>query len=533
MAFDYNKFITPFYEIEISDPQNKRKVKLPHHILRLVDKIEINEAYASPENEIGATTATISLIEGSREPASQDPSMGTSGLYKMSVDGENTDMAVSGSITNRVGSIVDLRFSGTSGITFLSESEKRTGVVDSKLQENVDGKVVSRKHKGEPKPPKFLFDAYNKVKITWGYKEDPGSVRSIMLNIINVETIFSDSGPTTVNVLCSDHGPMLNQITPKVAKVFGKVRTFKGDALVEFEDLKTDDMIRKIASDAGMATIISKNLPSDVLDKGKQKMWIAGESFHQFMSKLAAMHNSYYKVINDPKTGKATLLFIKREDFEARTVLPSSKSFYLEYKHPGSIIKRVTVNADYAAPNGFATTATDDSGDKVSVDEQVPLQQFKKDNEQYLDSDPTKDPAVKGVADFVLGGDYTGNVEHTPNQSLDYHKGLAKTRADKVSRIVAINVDTLGYTKLTPGVFNIANIGVRYSGKYRMMNVTHIIDSSGYICRMSGMTHSLPQGGVKVPDAAPAQEKPEEKVELQQFADAKVRDQLDKFQGTS
>ena len=124
MAFDYNNFITPFYEIEVSDAARKRKVKLPHHLIRLVTKIEINEAFASPENMNGATTATISFVEGSREPASQDPSLGTSGLYQMSVEGKGVDMDVAGSITNRFGSIVDLRFSGNSGITFLSSSEK-------------------------------------------------------------------------------------------------------------------------------------------------------------------------------------------------------------------------------------------------------------------------------------------------------------------------------------------------------------------------------------------------------------------------
>ena len=505
MAYDYDKFITPFYEIKVSDPHSKRKVSLPHHILRLVTKVEINEAYVSPENQFGATTATISFVEGSREPGSQDPSMGTSGLYQMSADGKNTDMDIAGSITNRVGSIVDLRFSGNNGITFLTASEKKSGKVDNGLQPNVDKKVVTRKHKKESSSPKFLFDAYNLVHITWGYKEDPSSVRTIILSIINVESVFSDSGPTTINILCSDKGALLNQVVPKTAVAFGEVLSYKGNAVVDFKDLKTETLIQKIAKESGMATIVSKNILSDTLDKNHQKMWIAGESFHEFLTKLAMTQNCYYKVINNPKTGKPTIYFIKRDDFEAKSPIAKDKYFLLEYKNPGCLIKSVTVNADYVNPTGAATAATDNEGDRVGDEREVALSQFT-DSEGNIRLDPTKDPSVEGVVDGLLGGNYTGYVKLTPNQNPKFHEDSAKTHADKVSRLVAIDLVTLGYTKFTPGVFNISNIGVRYSGKYRILNVNHTIDTSGYSCRMSGTTHSLAAGGTKIPDAVPGVE---------------------------
>lgn len=519
MAMDYNNFITPFYEIEVLDAAGKRKVKLPHHIIRLVDKIEITEAFATPENMQGATTGTISFVEGSREPASQDPSLGTSGLYQMSVEGSGVDMDVAGSITNRVGSIVDLRFSGNSGITFLSQDEKKTGVISDKLIKNVQGKKVSRKYKREPQNPKFLFDAFNKVRITWGYKEDPSTLRSIMLSIINVETVFSDSGPTTINVQLSDYGPMLNQIVPKDAVPFGKVRPIKGNAVIEFDDIKTDDMIRDIAEKAGMAAIISKDIPADILDKSKQKMWIAGESFHDFLGKLAAEKNCYYKVISNPKDGKPTIYFIKRDEFEAQPRLTKDKYFLLEYKHPGSLIKSVTVNADFVSPTGAATAATDDNGDPVGVDEQVAVQQYK-DKEGQVSNDPNVDPSIEALTSNVMGGNYTGSLSVLPNQNPEYHQGRARTEADRASRLVAIDLTTLGYPKFTPGVFNISNIGQRYSGKYRILTVNHTIDSSGYVCRLTGNTHSLNSGGTKIVDAVPGKE--EEKLqEVVQFERAK------------
>lgn len=531
MAADYTKFKTPFYEIEVADPSFKRKVKLPHHILRLVERIEIVECFATAEQMDGADVLRISFIEGSREPASQDPSMGTSGLYKMSIDGTSTDLDIAGSLTNRVGSIVDLRFSGNSGITFLTEGEKKLGKIDNKVQENVDGKKITRKHKGEKAAPKFLFEYMNKLKVTWGYIEDPQTVRSKVFNIISIETIFSDTGPNMVNIMGSDLGAPSNQIAAKIPKTFGTVKKFKGDFFVDFQDLKTDELIRKIAADAGMATIISKNLPSETLDKSKQKMWIAGESFHEFMTRLAATHNSYYKLVNDPKTGKATIIFIKKTDFEARSVIPDIGM--LTYKGPGTLIKTVSVNAEWHSPSGQTTAGTDDSGDPVGVsdDVSVDMVQFKGNKEQAVQGDPTKDPGLGGLVDGVLEGDYTGKLEVSPNQSVDYHKGLAKTGADNSSRQVSITVNTIGYTKLTPGVLDIKGIGVRYSGKYRIISVEHTIDASnGYTCKLNGMTHSLPNGGTQVPETDPGQDKPEEQVKLQQFAS--VRDELDKFQGT-
>lgn len=539
---DYLNYKTPFYEIEVSDPAYKRKVSLPHHILRLIEKVEITEAYVSPENQFGATVGTISFIEGSREPASQDPSLGTAGLYQMGSSGKQVDMDIAGSITNRVGSIVDLRFSGSNGITFTTEAEKQAGVVDNTPQENVQGKIVTRKFKKENKAPKFLFDSNNLVKITWGYKDEPSSVRSIMLTIISVETVFSDTGATTINIQLSDKGAILNQVVPKTGVVFGDVIPVKGNAIINFKDLKTDEMIRQIAERSGMAAIISKNILSDTLDKNRQKMWIAGESFHEFLTKLAMQQNCYYKVINNPQTGKPTIYFIKREDFEAKPPLPVDKYFYLQYKHPGSLVKAVNVNADFANPTGYATANTDDVGDTVSYENNVSLQQFKNKEGQVI-TDASIDPAVQGITDSLLGGNYTGNMAITPNQNPAYHDGIAKTQADKSNRIIAIDVTTIGYAKFTPGVYDISNIGVRYSGKYRILTVSHTIDTSGYICKLNGTTHSLAAGGTKIPDAIPATET-ERQVGVQLFKSANgtvnknadsdniIRDQLDADQGT-
>ena len=276
MAADYRKFKTPFYTIEVGDSSGKRLVKLPHHILRLVSKVEIVETFEAGQ----FSTISLTFVEGSREPASPNAKLGTKGLYQIPSSGNRPDMDIAGSITNRVGSVVDLRFSGSSGITFLTEGERRTGKVDNKAQKNINGDVVTRKHKLEASAPKLLFQERNQVKVTWGYKEDPSSVRSIRGYVIMLSTDFPEAGQVTTTITCQDTRSALDQIAPIKGVPFGtRKTTSKGNSIVVFEDKTTDKLIRDICTKAGMPCIVSKNLPADTVDVDRQKMWIAGESF--------------------------------------------------------------------------------------------------------------------------------------------------------------------------------------------------------------------------------------------------------------
>jgi hypothetical protein len=49
----------------------------------------------------------------------------------------------------------------------------------------------------------------------------------------------------------------------------------------------------------------------------------------------------------------------------------------------------------------------------------------------------------------------------------------------------------------------ITGIGVRYSGKYRIISVTHTLDSNGYNSKCSGNSQMLAAGGVVIPSGAP------------------------------
>jgi phage protein D len=530
----YNKFKTPFYDLEISDSTGKRKVKLPHHIMRLVEKVDILEAFQTGENqEFG--TLTVVFTEGSREPASPDATLGTKGLYQIPIEGNNVDMEIAGSLTNRTGILTDLRFSGSGGITFLTKSETKKGKIDRSTQKNVVGKKTTRKHTREDKAPIFLFQERNRIKVTWGYLEDPQTVRSFVGQIIMVATEFPESGQPRTTITCQEPAAFLDQIAPTKGIPFGqRVKTTKGNSIVTFTDIATDKVLRDIASKAGMATIISKNLPAETVDKDKQKMWIAGESFNEFMNRLAEMHNAYWRIVINPKTDRETLIFVKKTDFEARVIITEKNLLF--YKVPGSILKSVNIKADVGGIIGNSRKNIDNEGNLVeegNKDGSVQVRQYisseTNKKEEFIDADPTGNnpiPSAKNIVNNILGGEYTGTVTATPVESKSVNEDRAASAAANMAKLISIEFNTIGYTKLSPGVVEVRGIGVRYSGKYRLITVQHVIDNTGYVTKCVGVSHSF-GAGVKISDAPAGQEGGDSKVRLEQFSDSSPRDQID------
>lgn len=532
MGADYRKFKTPFYEIEIGDSSGQRLVKLPHHILRLVEKVEIVETFVAGE----FSTMSIDFIEGSREPASPDAKLGTAGLYQIPTSGGETDLDISGSITNRTGAITDLRFSGNSGITFLTSSERKNGKIDRSLQTNVVGDTTTRAYNKENANPIFLFQERNQVKVTWGYIEDPDSHRSIRGYIMAISTQFPENGSIRTTIQCTDTRTALDQIATTKGVPFGRRKiTGKGNSIVVFEDIKTDELIRDIADKAGMAALVSTNLPADTVDSDKQKLWIAGESFHQFMTRLAATHNCYYTVVPNHQTGKDTIYFIKKIDFESRLVIADTD--LTRYKSPGSIIKSVEIKASFAGLGGNAQKSVAKDGKTPSTITQGTASVVQYEGEQKASNDPVNEgnsiAGAKGIAEKVANGGVTGTVDVNPSSNKKRLDDVSDVKAEKDQRNITLEFTSLGYTRFHPGAIEFGNLGVRYSGKYRLLTVTHTLDGNGYVCRGTATSWALKEGGTILPESEKA--KTPKKVDKQQFQparpDSKIMDKYDKDLG--
>ena len=305
----YERFKTPFYEIRVGDSSGQRMVKLPHHIVRLVKNVEIVETF-----EEGAfNTITIDFIEGSREPASPDAELGTAGLYKIPrEDGGGADLDIAGSITNRIGTVADLRFSGNSGITFTTASEQRQAAIDTTQQKNVEGDIVTRSYPREPSRPVFLFQERNQLEVRFGYIEDPATVKTVRSYIQMVSVKYPENGQVQTTIVAQDTGAALDQITVSKGVPFGRsVSTGVGEnSIVEIEDEDLRTVIRNICDTSGTRCVISDNLPVPSLDTEKQKIWLGGESFYQFMWRLARSQNALFKVVPDKENLISKKIFL-------------------------------------------------------------------------------------------------------------------------------------------------------------------------------------------------------------------------------
>ena len=123
-----------------------------------------------------------------------------------------------------------------------------------------------------------------------------------------------------------------------------------------------------------------------------------------------------------------------------------------------------------------------------------------------------------------------------PSESRGDLDVMSKLGAKDQQRTIMLEFTTLGYTKFTPGVIDIRNIGVRYSGKYRVITVTHTIDSTGYSTKGSAISFALRAGGVPNPEAQKGQDAEPGKEDVVLYENTEtgntVRDEYDRFNGT-
>ena len=498
---DYRKFKTPFFEVYVGDLLGKNMVKLPPQIMRLIEKVEIIECLDS--NTI--TTMSLTIIEGSREPARNH-------LYSL-------DSTIKNTLSNKSGIISDLKFGKNNSITF-------TNSLKEKVSYDANGTLVKTDLNPSVPNPTFVFQEKNHVKITWGYREDPSTIRSMQNMICIIETDFSDSVKTTIH--CQPIAGQYDQVVPpNGGKAFRYMDVTQGNVVGIAEDQKLTDLFKDLSSKTGVDTIVSKDLPSDKYPTGAHKIWATGQSFHRFLAEMAKENNSFYETAINPINGKHTIIFIKKTDWEARTIAAGTN--YLSYKEPGSLIKKVSIRCDFSAIVGNTQNSVTEQG-KLVTSNPIPVEIFYP-GEGRVNVDPYQIPACRDTIDFFLnsGKEVTNSSPYNIVGSSQMNpapvgtlsqEALANSMQDLLDkRIINMDITTIGYTRFTPGVINVTNIGVRYSGRYRAMTVKHTLDNSGYTTQITANSLSIASGGVAPKVNAPKGQETKRDVTLFQHKD--------------
>lgn len=505
----YEPFKTPFVNIYVADSKGKKFVLLPYQIRRLVDKVEIKELFGTGWCKPGQIT--ISFLEGSREPYPTNKQINTSVSYPVDSKG-------SGGLTNNTGMLSDLRYTNNGGeesITSLAKTA--TGLILDNLPDAADlGNAVAsallEEASGESpklitmngtppsnKPIKYIFQQRNQIKIVWGYLEDPDNRRSVIGYINGIDMEFPENDMPKLKVVCSDTALQFDQVSGVFGSSYFNKKTSGvtsfGDTVSDFDNLTVKEMIEKFSKDAGMADpIVSDEFDDIALDKYAFNIIPAGMSPNQFFGELSKKYDAYYRVQIDPATGEDTIVFLSKREYQAKLI--SNNKALLTYRNPQSLIKSVTLKAEYTNLNGHAKGGVGENGKMTTIATKTPVTVGIVDTAaQYTDSDPTGSNPVTAAKGSVaaLNTPYTvGTHEYTPemNDPNTVQRQVDSKAHCQIEDTVMVNLTTLGFPKFRPGPWWVGGLGERYTGTYKINEVTHSIDASGYICTMQGSNYS-------------------------------------------
>lgn len=540
MTHDARK--TPFFQISVADSKGSKFVPIPYQVHRLIEKIEIKEMFGTGWCVPGQFT--IYLLEGSREPYPMNKQVNTSVSYPLDSKG-------SGTLTNNVGMLADLRYTDNGGgesITSLAKTA--TGMILDNLQDAADlgnevagallednpleaaskdsPKLITTDKKTPPvKPVKYIFQQRNQIKIVWGYVEDLQNRRSVIGYINGIDLEYPENDHPKVKIVAADPSMHFDQVSGIFGASFFNSSTngvtVFGDPIVSFENMTIKEVIEKFSDDAGMAEpIVSDEFDDIELDKYAFNVVPAGMSPNQFFGELSKKYDAYYKVQVDPSTGEDTIVFLSKREYNAKLI--SNDKTLLTYKNPGSIIKSVQLKAEYTNLNGHAKGFVTEKGELTAVAGKTPVQVgIVEAGSQYTDSDPTGNNPVtsaKGTSSAFNSPFSVGTHEYTPegNSVKTVTRQTDAKNNCHLEDTVTINLTTIGYPKLRPGPWYIGGLGQRYSAVYYFKEVTHTIEAAGgYVCTLMGGNNSDLSGTGKSADGVAQTQKIQEQADVGMF----------------
>lgn len=523
---DYREYKNPFYKIFIGDATGQKLKPLPTPIARLVRSVEIFETFFSVDNPSDYSKVVIKLIEGSREPLSTNSVYTNTGPYNQS----NTTPQLS----NKSGMLADLPFSilGTQATPQITTEYEINPASPIKTTIDVSTNIVGNT------PPKYLFQERNFVAVTWGYLDDNGTEiqsRTASGYILLVQQSFPQSSSPVTTITCQCR-PILDQLNTfqgtdvgqPVANFFTKVNTADVPIGQQIQDIATK---LQISSDN---VIVSPKLANEILSKDQINKLPSNLSLKQNIDQMAVATDAYWDLFTttvadptnnkNPKLKSQVLLFVSRKDFESAPIYHNTTA--LTYRGPGSIIKSVDIQIDYALPIGSNMMGIDQDGklssykdtlgqDQFTFFQTVDPQYYSSNNklsgtgqpikyEELLSLDPTRGVnPIPWLTNFSAGA-CTSEFHPSPG-TVHTLEDLASVNAAQASRAAKIKIETIGSPLLLPGIMQVTGLGRRYSGKYRIIAVKHILDQTGYSCTLDGVTQAIASAGIQTSEGKQGQ----------------------------
>lgn len=392
-----------------------------------------------------------------------------------------------GQVTNRTGQLLDLRFDSEKGFTFVTREELESGLTQS-----------SRTKSKKQEPVRFLFQAGNKVSVTWGTVSPASSrTRTFQIGSCNYTTNAS-GGQLVVQTydLSADMGRLkidqgktftypdgqtpesLKQVLYRIARVFN-ARLIFDKAEVTSKPVGTNVYIQnrtEIGGDTAPAQI------------GVPITFTNHVGLHQQVQELAELYSSAYEIYDDPILGIPVIEFTSlslRYPEPVRTLTYRDQS--------GTVLEVQYTSLDGIQDKSSSSTAIDEQGQAqaeyvtVALTDKAdtPVQSFKPDTDKYQEN-----------AKRELGRNLVGDAETTPSTDKNVIEQNNDNKSRASSFMGMITVKTVGNPDLRPDLMRVEGIGARASTDYRFFQVTHSLSSSGYTCTLQGKSQTVGEGGV-------------------------------------
>jgi hypothetical protein len=475
--------------MKITSFDGQHVAELTPEVLRLLVDVTISESSYSDAGET-YPTLTLTFHENSYLPESP-------------ILTPTTASSASGQMTNRPGSILDLRFDSEKGFTYVSKSEMESGITRNKrTQQSVTQPVI------------FLFQGNNKIEIEWGLLEPvkKSRVRNFTISTLSVSGGGSGNGTVNITALDGTHlakktsidkGKLyvhpdtkqsysLKQVLFTVAKVLDCELEFDGAPVTSFPPSTSEFIARRTAIGGDTAPVDPK---APIIQPSQLSM-------HEFIKKLANEYSSSYEFDTDPKTKRSVLKFQYREkryeNVDRVFTYRSQNDVVLNYKID-------SVEGSFNPVTGASSTVDGGEENAIRVTERLAIDDIRLNGKQTKSPDKVispYNPADKSRVKDNLDRNLVNSNETTPAKganAVSYHASALYNKAKYNS---TIGLTTLGDPDYKPGLIQMENIGLRYSKKYRMFTVQHKLGNSGYTCTWSGLSHYAAEGGVDADEAA-------------------------------
>ena len=343
------------------------------------------------------------------------------------------------------------------------------------------------------KNAKFLFQEGNVVDIEWGYQTDSRLKRKMRFVVQYVEYDAAEGSTPECKIYC----------IPQIIADLGKLRptvgvTFKKTVATDSGnnrnlDITAGEIVKTLADAAGYASVISSisgrvnyddRKPSDFL-----KTITKDETIHEYIGKLAQDTGHHYLVGYNFKTGKNTIFFLSDEDYSKYA------AFNFVWKGPNTILTSYHIKSDFSKLHQGSTSTIDPNNGDVKVTEQDQAKlTYDLSSATQLNKSQVSTPVTVSVdvgLKSVFKKGLTGVALYAPVSQENAQKTILDKHLSQREDAIIMSGTMLGHPFVSPCVGNFLNIGLRYSGRYELIRVKHILDAAGYKIEYDSVTNTI------------------------------------------